>query len=245
MSKRNSVLIIDDDAHLGETLKDILEEKGYHSRFTASGSEALGILSKESYETILLDIKMAPLNGLAIYRQIKQIRPQNVTIMMTGYAMQDTIKECLHEGARGILYKPISLDKIVIYIEALKCAMLILAIGMDGGGTKDLKEYLGAHNCWMSDVKDPDQAIRINQQIQHHFILLDPGLSMEDMLKTYASIIKLNPMTMGIFMVEGLGAKEDLLNKFFQEDPHVLICRPETPSAEILNRMHQMMKARG
>ena len=75
MNKKLSVLIVDDDTNIGDSLYDILEVKGYDVRFASNGNEALSIIKERRYDVVLLDIRMPDMNGVETFRYIKELSP--------------------------------------------------------------------------------------------------------------------------------------------------------------------------
>lgn len=115
--KQKSILIVDDDRYLGDTLTDILIEKGYETDYAANGFKALELIGKKSYTVVLLDLKMPELNGLETCKQIKKISPDSIVIAMTAFSLDTIIDSCIEEGASEVLYKPLDIDNLLARIE--------------------------------------------------------------------------------------------------------------------------------
>ena len=111
------MLIVDDDPDMTETLADILTDMGYEVAIAENGYQAIEMVRQNKYDVALMDIKMPGINGVETFKEIKQIRPQIRVIMMTAYSVQDLIQEALKEGAYGVIYKPIDIDKLISLVE--------------------------------------------------------------------------------------------------------------------------------
>ena len=66
-----------------------------------------------------MDIKMPGMDGVEAYRRIKQIRPDAVVIMMTGYSVESLVEEAQQEGACAVLYKPLEMEKVLRMVDEM------------------------------------------------------------------------------------------------------------------------------
>ncbi len=109
------ILIADDDRELCENLYDNLVEHGYRVAITFEAEEAITKAKQQDFDALLLDLKIPKIDGLHIYRQIKQVQPNLVTILMTGYMeeMKEAIGHAINENAYTILPKPIQIDNLL------------------------------------------------------------------------------------------------------------------------------------
>lgn len=114
---KGSILVVDDNVSQCETLSLILRCKGYHVATAKNGLEAVDAVRQRSFRVILMDIKMPIMNGVDAYRQMKDIRPNIVAIMMTAYAVDELETQALALGVSEIAYKPLDLDHLIAKIE--------------------------------------------------------------------------------------------------------------------------------
>jgi CheY-like chemotaxis protein len=118
MGETISILVVDDNPAMAETLADILEMKGFTVHAAASGAEALEILRVEPVDILLTDVKMPEMNGLELYRKTKKLYPRLITIFMTAYSADELIQQGLAEGVKTILDKPLDMDFLVVLLSA-------------------------------------------------------------------------------------------------------------------------------
>jgi DNA-binding NtrC family response regulator len=114
-----SILAVDDEHNLLELLITALGKRGFKVRTALSGAEALKLLESESFQLALLDIKMGPLNGVQLLKEIKDRRPVIKVIMMTAYPTMETRLQASENGASAYLTKPVDLQKLVETINSL------------------------------------------------------------------------------------------------------------------------------
>jgi DNA-binding NtrC family response regulator len=107
------ILLVDDDEDICQNLSDILSDLGYRVDTANDGKTALEMVRKTPYDVALLDLKMPGMDGLTLYRKIKELRAGTVAIIVTAYAGGNTSEEALAAGAWQILPKPVSFPKLL------------------------------------------------------------------------------------------------------------------------------------
>ena len=116
-----SILIVDDNEGILETLSAILEEKGYDTDTAKNGREAIEKSKKNFYDLALLDIKLPDIEGTKLLTEMKETKPKMVKIMMTGYASLQNAVEALNLGADAYITKPLDPENLLkIVNEKLK-----------------------------------------------------------------------------------------------------------------------------
>lgn len=106
------VLVVDDEGAIRYSVSKTLQRIGYQVDEASSGEEALELIGKSEYEVILTDIRMPGLTGVELLKRIKDVSPDGIVILMTGYASLGTAVESLRLGAHDYLIKPSSSQDI-------------------------------------------------------------------------------------------------------------------------------------
>ncbi|MDW8107555.1 MAG: response regulator [Armatimonadota bacterium] len=114
---QRSVLIVDDDDLVRETLRFVLEDGGYLVHAAPSGAEALRILERKRVDVVLSDIFMPGMNGFDLLQQIRERAPGIPVILITGYGNIEMAREALKQGASDFITKPYNVHEIPIIIE--------------------------------------------------------------------------------------------------------------------------------
>ena len=110
-------LIVDDHLGMRTTLKDILEDYGYHVSSAASGEEAVKICEETSFDAILMDVRLPGINGVEALKKIKKQRKDARVIMMSAFSMDELKRKAIHEGALTFLQKPLNIPIVIKLIE--------------------------------------------------------------------------------------------------------------------------------
>ncbi len=112
MEKNVSILIVDDEESVRNSLYNWFREDGYKVGVAKDAYEALDQLDKEKWDIMLLDIRMPGMDGLELHRRIRQLNSEIIIIIMTAYASVDTAVQSLKEGAYDYVVKPFNPDML-------------------------------------------------------------------------------------------------------------------------------------
>ncbi|XEC94865.1 response regulator [Paenibacillus tarimensis] len=113
---KKKVLIVDDQNGIRVLLVEVFSSEGYHTFQASNGKLALEIVSKESPDLVLLDMKIPGMDGLEILKHIKEINREIKVIMMTAYGELDMIKEATDLGALMHFTKPFDIDEMRVAV---------------------------------------------------------------------------------------------------------------------------------
>jgi DNA-binding NtrC family response regulator len=117
MAAGPKVLIVDDEERFRTTMYKLLSVRGLDAHVAANGKEALEELQKNSYDVVILDVRMPEVNGMEVLPEIKKIDSFIEVIIMTGYASVATAREIMKLGAYDFLLKPYSIVELLDKIE--------------------------------------------------------------------------------------------------------------------------------
>lgn len=121
-----TILIIDDEESIRESLIGILEDEGFRTVFARNGEEGLVLVREENPDLVLLDIWMPGLDGIETLRRIRESHPEQPVVMMSGHATIETAVKATKLGAYDFIEKPLSLEKVLLTIQnALKVGQLV------------------------------------------------------------------------------------------------------------------------
>ncbi len=107
------ILIVDDEVEFAATLAERMELRGYSTRVTNCGEDALAAVLIYPPDIVLLDLKMPDLGGLEVLDTIKESNPQIEVIMLTGHGCTISGIEGMEHGAFDYLMKPVDLNMLL------------------------------------------------------------------------------------------------------------------------------------
>ncbi|HCC54386.1 MAG TPA: Fis family transcriptional regulator [Desulfobulbaceae bacterium] len=111
-----TILIIDDEASIRESLSGILSDEGFRALAAEDGQLGLAMLEEERVDLVLLDIWMPGLDGLEVLKIIKESRAELPVIMISGHGTIETAVQATKMGAYDFIEKPPSYDKIILAV---------------------------------------------------------------------------------------------------------------------------------
>ncbi|MFA5356741.1 MAG: response regulator [Candidatus Omnitrophota bacterium] len=112
-----NILIIDDEEVVRSFLLRIFSLKGVKVKAVEDGAKAIEAVKAEHFDIFFVDVMMPGLNGLETLRELKKISPQSKYVMMTGYAVDDILKEAVREGASISIKKPFDIQQLTDILE--------------------------------------------------------------------------------------------------------------------------------
>lgn len=112
MSKKISILIVDDEESVRSSLYNWFIEDDYRVDCAEDAKKALSILESDSFDIVLADIKMPGMDGLEMLKRIKSFRKDAIVIVMTAFATVDTAVQALKDGAFDYITKPFDPDDL-------------------------------------------------------------------------------------------------------------------------------------
>lgn len=229
MEKRANILIVDDNISLAKTMSLILKRKGHEVVTAPDGPAAIKRIKERPFDLIFMDIKMPLMDGVETYRKIKKIRPETIVIMMTAYAVEDLVAQALKEGAYGIIYKPLDIEKMISLIEKSRKkrqGALILVVDDDPGTCTTLKNILLKKGYRVGIAHDGEKAITMAQKKIYDIVFIDLKLPTINGLEVYSKIKEIDPKLVAIMMTGYRKEMTDLVEEALNNNAYTCIYKP-------------------
>ena len=119
MKEDARVLVVDDEPMVCLALTNWLEEENYFAQAVEDGPQAIKAVRGENWDIVLLDLRMPGMDGLEVLKQVKEIAPQTVVIMMTAYASIPGAVQAMKEGAYDYIVKPLDVDQLTLMLKRI------------------------------------------------------------------------------------------------------------------------------
>ena len=110
------ILVVDDDQGMRDYLEIMLSREGYDVNTVPGGKKALTLCRKRKFDLVITDLKMPGMDGVDLLKSLKEVSPETMTILITGYASGETAVAAMKEGAYDYLeknFEPDDLKKLV------------------------------------------------------------------------------------------------------------------------------------
>ena len=117
------ILVVDDEPIVRESIRDWLKDAGYTVATAETGEEALKMMETQDFSILVMDVRLPGKTGIQILKEIKALKPQIKSIVITAYPSADLAVEAMKLGAVDYLIKPIAPDELekLIRETLLKC----------------------------------------------------------------------------------------------------------------------------
>ena len=113
-----SVMIVDDDVDLAESLADMLALQGHSVQVAANGQEAVERHRQGSFDITFMDVRMPVMNGVDSFFEIRKMKPTARIVLMTGFK-EPIVNKALESGALALLSKPFDAEAMLKLAETV------------------------------------------------------------------------------------------------------------------------------
>lgn len=112
----NSILIVDDERGIRETLRGVLEDEGFETEAVGSGEDCLKSAESNNFDCILLDVWLPKIDGLETLKKLREQGNDSAVVMISGHGNIETAVNATKLGAFDFIEKPLSLEKTVLTV---------------------------------------------------------------------------------------------------------------------------------
>src|ERR671928_689099 len=112
----DSILIVDDERGIRETLRAVMEDEGFVADAVGTGEECLKALGRRAYGCILLDVRLPGIDGLETLKQLREAGSDAAVVIISGHGNIETAVRATKMGAFDFIEKPLSIEKTVLTV---------------------------------------------------------------------------------------------------------------------------------
>src|SRR6266550_6866986 len=112
----DSILIVDDERGIRETLSAVLRDEGFNADAVASGEDCLKAIARRGYGCVLLDVWLPGINGLETLSQMRDLNCDAAVVIISGHGNVETAVRATKLGAFDFIEKPLSIEKTVLTV---------------------------------------------------------------------------------------------------------------------------------
>jgi two-component system response regulator PilR (NtrC family) len=116
-AQKARILVVDDERSMQEFLEIFLRRQGYDVTTAGDVDSALVALGADDYDLVISDLQMPGKTGLDLLREMREIAPETLAVMITAYATTETAIAAMKEGAYDYVLKPFQVDEIRLVLE--------------------------------------------------------------------------------------------------------------------------------
>lgn len=108
------ILIVDDDEVYRDVLKDAIADEDTELSLAASGEEAVELLERAPFDILITDLNMPGIDGLTLLKRARQLYPDILALIITGYGSLESAVEAIRSGAYDYIQKPFRIDEVAV-----------------------------------------------------------------------------------------------------------------------------------
>lgn len=223
------ILVVDDDKDNANSMAELFEFEGHRAHVVYNGFDAIAACQKANFDLSFLDVMMPGMNGVESFLAIRKLRPQAHVYMMSGYSVEELLKQAVDYGALGLLTKPVPPEVILKMVQSVGPNGLVVAQGQGPEFTKAVSWGLESSGAKCEIVHAPSS---FKRREAGDFMIVDVKETLIDSVCHYTSLRKTQLMPPTLILSQpltngavngGLGDVDvtGILNKPF--DPEKLI----------------------
>ena len=113
MNEEYRILIIDDEADIRNLLVDMLAGEGHEVDIASSGEEGIRKCKRGKYDYVITDLGMPHMSGWEVARKVKELRPEAIVILATGWGIRFDEEKLKSAGIHRVITKPFQVDEVL------------------------------------------------------------------------------------------------------------------------------------
>ncbi len=117
IDKDINILVAEDEENIGDLLLELLSQEDRHITLARDGREAVSLLGQKPYDLLITDLMMPEVDGMEVLHKAKELYPDIMVIIITGYASLETAIQAVKQGAYDYLRKPFRLEELKISVD--------------------------------------------------------------------------------------------------------------------------------
>jgi len=209
------ILVVDDDDRVKKLLKEALSEEGYEVSAVSTPDQTMDIITKESFDLILLDVALGKESGLTVLKEIRKTNTETPIIIYSGFVTAELEIEARNSGANDVLRKDVGLMTLAEQIGKIikaknrimeesprKNGKSILVVDDEEENRKLLKIFFSEKGYRILDAKNGEEALELARTENPSVVLLDMNMPVMDGLTVLKKLLVINP-ELGVIMVTG------------------------------------------
>ena len=197
---RPKIMVVDDDPGMRLTLEGILDEEGFDVVGAEDGYKAIELAKEFAFNLIFMDVKMPGINGVEAFKEVKKVSQSSMVVMMTGFAVEDLIKEALEEGAYAVIYKPYEVGQIIDIVNKVLGTTLVLLVDDKPTDREILRAILEDNGYQVQEACNGPEALAMAAKTHYGIILMDIKMPGMDGFTTLENIRQFDPEAKALFI---------------------------------------------
>jgi two-component system response regulator HydG len=220
------LLVVDDEPDICANLCDIFADLGYEVDAAHSGAEALKLVAREFYDVALLDLKMPGMDGVELYRRLKEASAGTVAIIVTAHASTESARSVLSAGAWQIVSKPVDFSKLFGLVREALDQPLLLLVDDDRDLCQSMWDVLRQQGIRCCLAHSVDEAAKMLKERAYAVALVDMRLPGGDGCDVVDAVHELNGDTRVVVVTGYRTEVNEQIRKAVSQGAHAVCYKP-------------------
>jgi two-component system, NtrC family, response regulator HydG len=149
------ILVVDDDHDNADSLGELFQLEGHQVRVVYSGHEAVHAYLDADFELAFIDVMMPGMNGVESFMEIRKLKPKANVFMMSGYSVEELLKQAMSQGAKGMFSKPVDPITLLATVNEIGDNGVLVAQGQGPEYFDELLRLADARNTRCRIISSP------------------------------------------------------------------------------------------
>ena len=186
------MLIADDDRDNANSMGELLEFEGHQAQVVYSGSHAIHRYLSEDYDMCFMNVMMPGMNGTESFIEIRKLKPRAKAFMMSGFTMEDLLKQAVTKGSVTVLQQPPEVEALLGLVTGLRVNDLVVMPHFEQTQIEFLRAQTLSQGLRMRIAESPVAVERAS--IDDDLLVLNMNLPIIDVLGIFASLQKVHDL---------------------------------------------------
>jgi DNA-binding NtrC family response regulator len=187
------ILVVDDEQSLLLTLAGNLELDGFEVTTAESGERALALFQSQPFDLVFSDVRMPGMNGLDLFRRVRELRPECPVVLMTAFALEGLVSDAIAEGVFTVLPKPFDVEQVVVALTRAIKSPIVLVIDSEPPAGATTAAILRGSGVRATHETDPQRALAAVRSGIVDVCVVDLGLRGTNATQLMAEVRRLDP----------------------------------------------------
>ncbi len=188
MSRQYHVLVVDDDIDNAQSLGELFELEGHLATVVHSGHAAIEAFRSTDFDVAFMDVMMPGKNGVDSFLEIRNLKPDAKVYMMTGYSVEQLLRQAMENGAMGVMSKPLDPRKVLGVLGEIGSNGIVVLADDDPETGHNLEEMIAGAGRPCRLVRSRDEALSRLDPDASKLLIFDLKTTLLQGFEVYATL---------------------------------------------------------
>lgn len=200
MARSLRILVVDDDLDNANSLGELFEMEGHSACVVHSGEAAVEAFRQQHFDVAFMDVMMPGKNGVESFLEIKSLCPEARVYMMTGYSVEQLLRQALDNGALGVMSKPVDPVKVLRVLSDTGPDGIVVLADDDPGAGPELEKIISGAGRACHLVRDSAEVLGGGTAAHSNILIFDLKTPLIQGLEVYRELHKSGHMAPAIII---------------------------------------------